>query len=153
MFVKLPPNTGSLHCARQIRNLKQNNPTKKITMEANEIYKLKADAHVKHLISKLNETEAEALEGVAEAESKINLLKTEIDSCKTKKEKLKQKYETLKNADAVNWEKAREDFIHSIEALEDKSVFRTKTEEWFKNIGNVANDLKGTVKDKVSQWM
>jgi hypothetical protein len=63
---------------------------------------------------------------------------------------LKQKLEQLKTADDSSWEKTTKEFVESIESLEDKSIFKTKTEEWFKTIRNIATGLKEDVKEKVN---
>ena len=121
-------------------------------MKQQEIFKLKANSDAKHLLAKLNETEADAIQEIAQLEKKINELRKEVDTCTKKKETLRQKLNQLNSADESSWEKASNEFIESIEKLEDKNVFQTKTEEWFKTIRNTAGELKQDIKEKAAQW-
>ena len=121
-------------------------------MEQKEFFKMKAEADAKHLLAKLNESEADALEDITHSEQKINELKVEIESSKEKRRILKQKLNQLKTANVNSWEQASTEFIESIEALEDKSIFKAKTEEWFTNIRNIASELKEDIKQKAAQW-
>lgn len=120
-------------------------------MRSNEILKVKAEAHTNHLIAKLNETESEALGIIAKSEGKINLLKKEIEACNSKKEALRKSFQELNNADDNTWDIANQKFIESVESLEDKNVFKNKTDEWFGNIRDVATKLKIGVKEKIYQ--
>lgn len=122
----------------------------KFTMEQKEIFKMKAKADAKHLQAKLNEAEADALDGIAKHQKKINELQVEVEMSTKKREVLKQKLEELKLADDATWEKTSKEFVESIESLEDKNIFKTKTEEWFKTIRNIANGLKEDIKEKVA---
>ncbi len=121
-------------------------------MKQREIDRIKAEADYKHLMAKLNEAEADALDKFSKAENKMFQLKEEIDACKSKREALETNFEKLKNATDEEWEKASNEYIASIEALTDKSIFKTKTEEWFRNIKKIANDFKSEIKDKVDKW-
>jgi hypothetical protein len=121
-------------------------------MEQKEIFKIKAEADTKHLLAKLNESEADALEDISNSEQKINELKVEIVSSKDKRQVLKQKLDQLKEADDSKWDLASTEFIESIEALEDKNTFKAKSEEWFINIRNIAVELKQDIKQKTAQW-
>jgi thiamine pyrophosphate-dependent acetolactate synthase large subunit-like protein len=121
-------------------------------MEQKEIFKMEAESNAKHLQSKLNEAEAEALEGIALSEQKINSLNIEVETCQNKREILKQSLQRLKDADDSSWKQACKEFIESIEKLEDKGIFKTKTEEWFNTIRNIAGDLKEGIKEKAAKW-
>jgi len=121
-------------------------------MKPREIFKMKAEADTRHLILKLDETEADAIAGIAKSEEKINQLKNEIQACKSKKGKLNHAFEQLKAADDTSWDEANNGFIEAIESLEDKNVFKNKTEEWFNNVRDVVGELKSEIKQKVNQW-
>ena len=116
-----------------------------------EIIKMKAEADAKHLQAKLNEVEADALDGIAKYQKKSNELQLEVDMSKKKRAVLKEKLEQLKLANASTWEKVSNEFVESIESLEDKNIFKTKTDEWFKTIRNIASGLKEDIKEKVAQ--
>lgn len=120
-------------------------------MTQKEIFKMTAEADAKHLQAKLNEAEADALDSIAQSEKHINDLKLEVEMSKKKREVLKEKLDKLKVADDDSWEKASIDFVESIESLKDKNIFKTKTEEWFKNIQNIASDLKENIKERVAK--
>lgn len=121
-------------------------------MEQSEIFKMKAEAEAKHLQAKLNEAEADALDDISRSEQKINELKLEIEGSSKKRKILKEKLELLKAADESSWDKASTEFIESVEKLENKSIFKTKSEEWFKTIRNIASDLEESLKEKATQW-
>jgi archaellum component FlaC len=121
-------------------------------MGEREIFNTRAEADTKHLLAKLNEAEAEALKRILKAEERIHRLKEEVEASENKREVLKQKFIEMQQADEHSWEIARDEFIKSVESLEDKNVFKSKTEEWFKNIKDVASELKEGFKEKVSHW-
>jgi chromosome segregation ATPase len=127
--------------------------TKKIIkMEQKDLFKMRAEASSKHIQAKLNETEADALEGITKAEQQINEFRLEIETCKSKRELLKKKFEQLKSADENSWEKATDEFIDTVEKLEDKGIFKTKTEEWFKTIRNISNELREGISEITAKW-
>jgi len=119
-------------------------------MEQQEIFKTTAEADTKHLLEKLNESEADALEGIAESNTRINRLQLEIQESKKKRETITEKLKQLKVADDSSWETISKEFVESIESLEDKNIFKTKTNEWFKNIKNVSSGLKVKMEKMVS---
>jgi chromosome condensin MukBEF ATPase and DNA-binding subunit MukB len=118
-------------------------------MKKKELFLMTAEADAKHLQAKLNEVEADALDDIAKYHKKINELELEMDTAKNKKEVLMQKLDQVKLADDAAWEKSSKEFVETIESLQDKHVFKTKTEEWFKSIQNIVNGLKVDIKGKV----
>ncbi|PLX02414.1 MAG: hypothetical protein C0594_11960 [Marinilabiliales bacterium] len=128
-------------------------------MNKKELYKLKTESEVKHLLSKLNENEAEALKKITEHEdeicklkNKIVDLKSEITNTQEKKESLKKQFNAVINASDENWKIENEKLISEIEALENKNIFVAKTEEWYNSIRNTAGELKADIKDIIKDW-
>jgi seryl-tRNA synthetase len=118
-------------------------------MDQKELFKMTADANAKHLRAKLNEAEADTLDHIAGHHEKINELQVEVDMTRNKREVLKLKIEQLKNADDTNWDKSSKEFVESIESLQDKSIFKAKTKEWFNTVQNIITGLKTDIKGKM----
>lgn len=119
-------------------------------MKEKELFKLTADANAKYLRAKLNEAEVEVLERIASHHEKINELQVEVDMTRNKREVLKMKLHQLEDVDATDWEKSSKEFVESIESLQDKNIFKAKTEEWFNTLQNIVNGLKEDIKGKMT---